>query len=256
MFWAGSVSAFDHSHADLNILLEAHVDEDGLVDYKALATQRAGLDSYLEALASVSRDEIDTWSRKQKLAYWMNAYNAYTLKVILDNRPIRRARGLKYLIYPENSIRQIPGVWDSLRHKAGGRNITLGDIEHKVLREELDEPLIHFTIVCASIGCPELAAFAYTAEDVNEQMNGAAQGFVRDAAKNRLDTGKGVLQLSKIFKWFAADFKSDDTISGYGKYDGVVAFFLSKASDDDRAYLKKNKVRIEWLEYDWSLNEQ
>ena len=160
--------AFDHSHGPFDSILQTYVNDKGQVDYMQLKRNRDPLTAYLKTLASVSAQETNQWTREQKLAYWMNAYNAYTLDTILNHIPITRSKGLKYRLYPENSIRQIPGVWDRIRHQAGGKLVTLGEIEHEILRRELKEPRIHFTIVCASVGCPVLRDSAYTAAAVEE----------------------------------------------------------------------------------------
>jgi hypothetical protein len=248
--------AFDHSHHKLDTLLNKHVNKQGLVNYSALLADRADLDAYLDSLSKVSRQELSTWTRDQKLAFWSNAYNAFTLKHIIDHYPIQRSRSLKARLYPANSIRQIDGVWDELENSAGGRSLTLSEIEHTVLRKELKDPRVHFVIVCASIGCPLLADHAYSAPQLQEQFDEAAKAFIRNPDKVRVDSEDGVIYLSKIFDWFKEDFDDYTSMQDYGKYNGVMSFVSQHLTDADKASLDKSKFKIKWLDYDWSLNEQ
>ena len=247
---------FDHSHAAFDALLKEYVDKEGLVNYPALRANRAKLDSYLESLGKVTGKEINSWNKDQKIAFWSNAYNAFTLKHIIDHYPIQRSKSLKARLYPQNSIRQIDGVWDKLKNIAGGRQITLSDIEHKVLREELKDARVHFVIVCASIGCPLLADHAYSADKLDEQFEEASRLFVQNTDKIKVDTAKKTIYLSKILDWFKEDFDSYKGQDKYGKYNGVMSFVAEHLSDSDKAALNKAKFKIKWLDYDWSLNEQ
>ena len=143
---------FDH-----NYLAYARVLSDFLVghrvDYKRLAKNRGGLDDASEELSAVSAVALNGWTREQRLAYWINAYNLLTLRVIVDHYPIQ---GSWFSVYPRNSIRQIDGVWDEITWQVGGRTLTLDEIEHRILRPRFNEPLIHFAINCAAVSCPPL----------------------------------------------------------------------------------------------------
>ncbi|MCP4040708.1 MAG: DUF547 domain-containing protein, partial [Gammaproteobacteria bacterium] len=157
---------FNHQHTLFDRILTAYV-KGGLVNYKALKSDQDALDRYLESLAVVTQKQIEGWSRQQKLAFWINAYNAFTIKVILEHYPIARSILADPLQrYPANGIRQIPGVWKGLKWQAAGRAYSLDHMEHVIMRQEIVEPRIHFVLVCASLGCPLLESRAFDAENL------------------------------------------------------------------------------------------
>lgn len=135
------------------------------------------------------------------MAHWINAYNLFTLKAVVDHYPIR---GSWLSIYPKNSIRQIDGVWTRLRWNAGGRQVTLDDIEHHLLRPEFTDPRVHFAVNCASIGCPPLAREPFRGEAVGAQLDAAAVRYLAGAT-GLVESGT-TLRLSRIFKWYGSDF--------------------------------------------------
>ncbi len=128
------------------------------MDYSALKRSRTALDAVVAAFAEPTAEQERGWTRDQRLAYWINAYNLFTLRAIVDHYPIRSAL---FTLQPRNSIRQIDGVWTTLTWRAAGRTVTLDDIEHRILRPEFKEPRVHFAVNCASVGCPPLAAEPY-----------------------------------------------------------------------------------------------
>lgn len=231
---------FDHTHALWDRVLSEHV-HNGFVNYAGLSRQRFELDRYLGALERVTPEQYRSWSRAEQLAFWINAYNAYTVRLILDH-------------YPVKSIKDIGRFWKGPfrtvfipLERLKGRQLTLEDIEHGILRKEWKEPRIHFAIVCASKGCPALRHEAYRAPVLEKQLNEAAQQFVRDARKNRYEASNRALYLSPIFKWFRGDFEQEaGTVAGY-----VARFADPDVADDIRG---NSEVRIEFLAYDWSLN--
>jgi hypothetical protein len=232
---------FDHEHAAWTDLLRDHV-HDGLVEYRRLKAEGAGaLDSYLRQLSSVPAAEHDTWTREQQLAYWINVYNAFTVRLVLDHHPLRSIRSIGVL--PGSAFRKGFIPMKTLR----GRKLSLDDVEHEILRREFDEPRIHFAIVCASRSCPALRHEAYRARDLESQLEDAAVRFVRDPHRNRFDAGARTFHASEIFKWFREDFERGG---------GSLAAFLSRYADRPAAAaLRSGDARIEFLEYDWSLNE-
>jgi hypothetical protein len=233
------LTAFDHKHTGWDAELKQYVDAEGLVDYRSWKPNTAGLDSYLETLAGAS---IQGWTRDQQLALWINAYNAITVRYILD-------------AYPVDSIRDIDGVWKAKRATVAGRSLTLDAMEHEIMREQLREPRIHFAIVCASIGCPNLRPAAFRAEELSSQLDAAATDFVRNPQKVRLDAARGEIHLSKIFKWFGEDFAGYTGVKGYwGKSNGILSFVADYLPKGSQRYLRAEKLDIEWLDYDWSLN--
>ena len=265
-FWLLLASAsrllgeFDHSHILWDQVLKAHV-RDALVDYRALSENSVLLDRYLKQLNSVSRSTVDSWSREHQMAFWINAYNALTVRVILDYYPIKTWT-FKGLVAPRNSIIQIPGVWDKLTWTVAGESLTIGHIEHGILRPDFREPRIHFVIVCASIGCPDLRAEAYTYDRLNEQMDEQTRLYVSNQNKGvKLDFEKKEVSVTKLFKWFTEDFVVDaaDRVTVRNKSnDGRIALkFISHYLNEGptRALLQSKDTDFGYLSYDWSLNE-
>ena len=210
-------------HSKWNEVLTKFVSKDGRVNYKALHKNPDVLTAYLNDL--VSEQPKDEWSKDLKLAYWINAYNAYTLKLIIDN-------------YPLESIKDIKNPWDQAFIPFDGTLISLNTIEHSILRK-MDEPRIHFAIVCASVSCPKLQNKAFRASIIEEQLSNATKTFLSDASKNELSKDK--IKISKIFKWFKQDFEQNRSVIDFiNKY---VDYEISKDAD------------IDYLNYNWSLND-
>lgn len=236
------------------------VDDHGMVDYQRLKENRQPLDLYSTMISRLDPGEFEGWERNRQIAFWINSYNALTLEAIINHYPIQSSFLLS-LRYPENSIRQIKGVWDELQFTVMGRKMTLNDIEHGTLRPRFNEPRIHMALVCAARGCPTLRNEPYTAEALDRQLDEQSRAFLADPRKFKIDRNAGVVYLSKIFLWYGEDFVEiyGDT-TDFGSHDKSVRsvlHFLSgylPASDGD--YLKRGEFSIEYLAYDWSLNEQ
>ena len=241
-------------------VLKTCVDDTGMVDYKQLKANRTRLDIFALAMTRLDSKIYKNWSDSQKVAFWLNAYNALTLKAIIDNYPIKSSF-FKSRIYPKNSIRQIPGVWSKIKFKIMRKNTTLSHIEHEILRKEFDEPRIHMAMVCAAMSCPPLRNEPYTAEKLDAQLNDQTKKFLAEPKKFKIDRKNNKVYLSPIFKWFAADFitkyATKTPIPGQDKNVSAVINFITKHCEDNIAdYLKKGKFKVEYLKYDWSLNEQ
>jgi hypothetical protein len=248
---AATAGDFDHSHAAWTAVLQAHAAH-GRFDYAKLKADDAAFRAYIQTLAGVTAEQIAGWTREQKLAYYINAYNAYTVESIIDANPIRG----KNPLHPRNSIRQINGVWDTATHAVGGESLTLDAIEHQKLRESLKEPRIHAAVNCASIGCPPLRDTAFAAATIDTQLDAAVAAWLRDTAHVQYDARQNVLRLSKIFEWFATDFAVyDGPATGFGKYDGVVNLLAKHLPEATTAAILKRKPTIDFLDYDWALNE-
>jgi hypothetical protein len=253
---------FDHTYALYNSLLGRYV-RDARVDYKGFLTSREELKEFLKSLGDVGQGEYQKWTEPEKLAFWINAYNAFTIEAILENYPVNRRFSLIGLFVPSNSILQIKGVWDGLKWSAAGRTVTLGEIEHEILRKEFMEPRIHAAINCASVGCPDLRGEAYTASRLENQLSRASADFINNSDKGlEIDVDDRSVRFSKIFKWFGKDF-----LNNYGseyKFEGrsdkenaILNFALTYLADDDkREFLERNNFKTGWLGYDWHLNEQ
>jgi hypothetical protein len=235
-----SCGAFDHHHSKWTNVLREFV-HDGMVDYAGLKKRgQSELDAYLASLQAVCPGEYGRWTREQKLAFWINAYNAFTVRLVLDHYPLRSIRSIGLL--PMAAFRDAFIPLESLR----GAKLSLNDIEHQILRKEFDEPRIHFAIVCASRSCPPLKSEAYRGADLDRQLEHAARGFIQNRAMNRFDAETRTLHLSSIFKWFREDFE---------KSAGSVPAFVARYADAGTASaIRAGGVKIEFLDYDWSLN--
>ena len=223
---------FDHAHPRWTAVLKSHV-KDGVVDYAEIRKNRGPLDTYLADLESVTKADYGGWTEKRKIAFLLNAYNAYTIKLIVDNDPVASIKDLGGFFSSVFSKKFIP------LKKLFGKDVSLNAIEHDTLREKFKEPRIHFALVCASKSCPPLRAEAYRAADLAAQLDDQARAFLKDATKNRYDAPRKTLYLSKIFDWFDEDFEA-----GGGTVRDFVARYLKIPRD----------VRIRHLNYDWSLN--
>ena len=236
---AAAVQAAPLDHGPFDRLLKVHVN-DGVVDYGGFKKEEAVLDAYLATMADV---DLSSASRDEKLAFYINAYNACTIRLIL-----RHLGSIK-------SIRDIDKPWDTRERTLAGEVLSLNEVEHKKLREELQEPRIHFAIVCASIGCPDLASRAYTAENIDTQMDAAAKQFMgsRKHVRTRMSGGllgkTYVLELSQIFNWFEADFTDGNTAP-------VADFVVKYTNPETAAFIREHgdRLKITHLDYDWNLN--
>lgn len=255
--------SFDHSYATYNSLLKRYV-INARVNYEGFINSRAEFETFLRALGSVDENVFESWTEEQRLAFWINAYNAFTIKAIIDHYPIKRSFTLVGIFYaPSDSILQIKGVWTKLQFRALGNMVTLEEIEHETLRKKFNEPRIHMAINCASISCPDLRNEAYTPEKLEEQLADASTNFVNNPDKGvYVNEQSGKVKLSKIFKWFGDDFinnyGSKKLFNNYSLKENAVLNFTSEyiESEEVKEYLMNNKLKIGYLGYDWHLNEQ
>ena len=252
---------FDHQHTLFDQGLQKHV-ENGLVNYRALQADPETLNRYLQALAVTDPKDYEGWTRQQKLAFWINAYNAYTLRVIVDHYPVERSWLADPLRrYPADSIRQIPGVWGWRWWPALSGKYTLDHMEHVILRKELKEPRIHFVLVCASKGCPLLENRAFDAEHLEQRLDQAAVHYLYRDRKVQIDRASKVVRLPQIFNWFAEDFAPDaETAVYFERYPrkavGPLTWVYRYANTEDKDFLRRGNFDLAYLEYDWSLNER
>lgn len=209
-------------HSKWTDFLQKHVTKEGVVDYKSIQANPAELHSYLNQFIDIA--PLDSWSKNETLAYCINAYNAFTIKLIIDN-------------YPVKSIKDIKNPWDQKFITINNERISLNYIEHEILRN-MNEPRIHFAIVCASASCPKLLNEAYTPEQLDGQLTKATNEFLSDTTRNVITTN--ALKLSKIFKWFDTDFKQN----------GSVINFINQYTKTPIAL----DTDIDYLEYSWELN--
>ena len=204
----------------------------GVVDYQGFKNEEARLDQYLLVLENTDTKTLD---RNEQFAFFINAYNAWTIKLILSKYP-----GIK-------SIKDIGGLfqkpWSIKIARIDGQAITLDDIEHKILRPRFKDPRVHFAINCAARSCPPLQSEPFTGAELDSQLDQATEAFINDPTNNRLE-GQTLL-VSKIFKWFKEDFNND-----------IVGFFLKNGNEGLVKGIESSqqKIKIEYLHYDWSLN--
>ncbi|MDT8300310.1 MAG: DUF547 domain-containing protein [Sedimentisphaerales bacterium] len=249
---------FDYS--DFADALKINVDDVGMVNYRKLKAEPQKLRTFITELENLDRKDFDEWDDNEKIAFWLNAYNALTLKAIIDNYPIKSSF-FKSRIYPQNSIRQIAGVWDKIKFNVMGQNLTLEHIEHKILRVKFDEPGIHMAMVCAAMGCPSLRNEPYTGNKLIEQLDDQARRFLANPEKFKIARTDSRIYLSPIFKWFAADFIKkhgpEKNIGRHNKEESAVLNFIASYLDKvQKEYVLTGKFKIKYLKYDWSLNEQ
>ena len=210
-------------HSSWNNLLKKHVTTDGKVNYKGFKADENELKDYIIYLGTHSPN--DTWIKEEQLVYWINAYNALTVDLIIRH-------------YPVKSIKDIKNPWEQRLWKLGEKWYNLDDIEHQILRK-MDEPRIHFAIVCASFSCPKLLNEAFEASKIEAQLTNAIKDFLSDTSRNEISENS--VKLSKIFQWFSKDFKQN----------GSVVDFINIYTDIDIS----PKAKISFKDYNWDLNE-
>jgi hypothetical protein len=229
-----SAAPFDHSKFDQ--VLKKYVDDQGLVDYNSIAKDK-GFSEYMQSLQTA---EVEGLSRDGQLAFWINAYNAVTIDKVIKTKP-------------KKSVREtfVPGVWTgtkfftSRKHIVAGKRLSQDDIEHEILRKQFNDPRIHFAIICASMGCPQLPRIAYTEENVQTRLEEETRKYLNSPRGTRIDRAENTLHVSKLFDWFGSDF--------INKSGSVLAFMQPYLHEEVRLFLERDPM-ISYLEYDWALN--
>ncbi|MBI1903709.1 MAG: VTT domain-containing protein [Planctomycetia bacterium] len=221
-------------HATLDDLLKSHVDEDGWVDYQGLKQDAVKLDAYIQRVANAPFDEM---GRNQKLALLLNAYNAFTLRLILD-------------YYAVPSIQAIPADqrWDDVRWQVGSHTWSLYQIENEQIRPKFKEPRIHFALVCAAVGCPRLRDEAYRADRMDQQLEDQSLYVHGHGRWFQFDPDQDVVRLTRLYLWYGGDFKQ---VAG-----SVLSYAARYSPELKRALDTGSNPRIEWLPYGWALNSK
>lgn len=249
-----SLYAFDHQHQQWNSILQqnVHLIAHGTasrVDYQNIKKKPAALIQYLKLLSSVSNNEFKQWSQNKQKAFLINAYNAFTIQLILSR-------------YPDiNSIKDIGSFFSSPWKKNFfillGRKSSLDDLEHNILREEgvYDDPFIHVALVCASIGCPALRNEAYTGEKIEQQLTDSMRRFLSDKERNRYNSESGSLEVSKIFDWYNDDFNKG--YRGLYSLNDLFSRYVQELTNDKdgQTEILTDSVKINYLDYNWQLND-
>jgi len=220
------------SHQQWDKLLKKYVNGSGMVNYKGFKKDNAELNAYLKTLSDNAPQ--NNWSENEQKAYWINAYNAYTVSLIVSKYPVKSIKDIGGKIYKVNT------PWDIKFINISGKKYDLNNIEHGILRKKYDDPRIHFALVCAAVSCPRLRNEAYTAAKLDTQLEVAGKEFLNDKSKNNIRADKA--ELSKYFSWYAGDFTKK----------GSLTDFINKYSQ-----IKINgNTKIGSLDYNWSLNDQ
>jgi hypothetical protein len=248
---ANAADAFDHSAWNTLLQQNVYLLEGGKasqVDYQGFANNKVSLDGYLKTLENVSQSEFDGWLKDDQLAFLINAYNAWTVDLILTKWP--NLQSIKDL----GSFFSSP--WSKEFISLLGKTRSLDDIEHTLIRgsDRYNDPRIHFAVNCASIGCPALANQAFQGDNLDSLLETQTELFLADSSRNRLSGD--TLELSSIFKWYREDFEK-----GWKGYHSLEAFISNYASsmslsDSVKTALDNKKLNIKFLDYDWALNKQ
>jgi len=222
------------NHQKWDRLLKKHVDDKGMIDYKGMIADSTELNAYLDVLSANHPNEKN-WSKDEALAYWINAYNAFTVQLIIRNYPVKSIKDIA------GGIPFVNTPWDIKFIEIEGRKYDLNNIEHGIIRKEFKEPRIHFALVCAAVSCPKLRNEAYIPEKLDAQLEEETRYFFNNPEKNRI--GKDEIVLSKLLKWYWGDFSdvAEDRVTYVNRYS------TTKVNSD---------AEVDYMEYNWALNEQ
>jgi hypothetical protein len=254
---AGPSPAASYSDEDLAAVLVGFVNEEGLVDYASLKEQRNILDAYIVEIQTLDPKVYDKWNEKEKIAFWINSYNAITLKLVVDHYPIKP--NPPHPGSPPNSIKQIPGVWNEQKMMMVGRKVTLDHIEHSILRGEFHEPRIHMALVCGAISCPKLRREPYRGATLDRQLDEQVRDYLADLRQFQIDREHNVVWASEVFKWFTDDFLpgvSEKNERPIAERKALTAFTSKYLNEADRAFLEGTTYKLRFFTYNWALNEQ
>lgn len=230
---------------DLEAVLVRHVAGDGRVDYPALVADRTPLDRFVDQIARVSPVSHPALfpARNDRLAYWINAYNALMLRKVVDAWPVRSVK----------EIRPLFGVFRT-ESPVGGRPLSLKALEDEILRKEFDEPRIHFAVNCASISCPPLKRGVWHPATLDAELDQAARAFVGDDRNVRLDRSKGLVLVSSIFDWYEEDFLRSMDAKRIPHPRGVLDYIARYLPAEKVRTWPKDHRKTATLDYDWGIN--
>lgn len=252
---AQEAAPLEAMHQPLEALLDIYV-RDGLVYYRALKIERRRLDRYIASL-DVPAATYEGWSREQQMAFWINAYNVFVLKTVIDHYPIRG----RSADYPPKSIRQIPGAFERLRHRAAGRSLTLDQIEKEII-PAFKEPRLHLALGRGALGSGRLRSEAYGAARIAQQLESLQREFVNEHAMLKIDPGEGVISVTPILSWFDAEFAAayDPGPTGpYGERSAIeralIAFIMPHLLPLEREMVQKNTFKVTYHPFNWELND-
>ncbi len=233
------------SHAGFDSLLQKHVTKEGSVNYEGFIQDKTQFDAYITLLQN--NHPNNNWSKKEQLAYWINAYNAFTVQLILDNYPTKSIKDIK------SGIPFINSVWDIKFINIEGKEYDLNNIEHDIIRKKFKEPRIHFAVNCASYSCPRLRNEAFFPERLEEQLEEQTRLFFNDKRKNNI-VSKDKIVLSSIMKWYSTDFTNKGFFSrlfgGKARSQNLISFVNPYVDID----ISKD-AEVKFMHYRWDLNK-
>jgi uncharacterized protein DUF547 len=250
-----SPSTVEPLHRPFDQILDAYV-RDGLVYYRALQSDRSRLDRYVASL-NVAAATYEGWSREQQMAFWVNAYNAFVLRAVIDQYPIRG----KSPQYPANSVRQIPGAFERTKHAAAGRTLTLDEIEKSVL-SDFKEPRLFLALGRGAVGSGRLRSEAFSGDRLENQLEAVAADSMMRKEIIRIDRSAGTLAVTPIISWREADF-----VAAYDKGDSgpfaqrspieraIIAFIQPRLLPLEKEFVQANAFRVTFQDFDWRLND-
>jgi hypothetical protein len=250
-----SAAGVDAFHKPLDQLLDLNV-RDGLVYYRALQSGRGSLDRYVASL-NVSTATYQSWSREAKMAFWVNAYNAFVLQTVISRYPIRGSSSA----YPTSSIRQIPGAFDQAKHRAAGRSVTLDDIEKNIL-PGFKEPRLALALGRGAVGSGRLRSEAYTAARLPSQLDAIQAEFVTEQQMLRVDRSAGLISTTPILSWNEPVFVEVYGKDTGGKYSArspieraLIAFIVPHLLPLEKEFVEQNEFKVTFHPFDWRLND-
>ena len=230
--FSASSDSRESAYNSFEYILETYVDSSGDVDYKGIIENPYNFSEYFKFIENISPKSHPEYfkTRNDKMAYWINAYNALVIKIMIENPEVESILDIffKHAIFLK-------------KHLVGGEKISLSDIEHKILRGEYKDPRIHFVINCASISCPPLGKRIIKSETLDDQLNEKTYKFINNTANVHVDHSKKTIFLNKIFKWFRKDF-------------GDVKSYICKYMENDSNCLNISDYRISYIDYNWDSN--
>jgi hypothetical protein len=250
-----SVPASDALHRPLDQILDINV-RDGLVYYRALQSSRGALDRYVASL-NVASATYASWSREAKMAFWINAYNAFVLQTVVSRYPIRGTSS----DYPASSIRQIPGAFDQAKHRGAGRTVTLDEIEKTIL-PEFNEPRLALALGRGAVGSGRLRSEAYVASRLTSQLDAIQTEFVTEQHMLRVDRSAGTISTTPILSWHEAEFVAAYDKGAEGRFAArspieraLIAFALPHLLPLEKEFVEENQFKVTFHPFDWRLND-
>lgn len=248
-------SGLDPLHRPFDQMLDSWV-RDGMVYYGAVRSERGRLDRYVASL-NVPSATYDGWTREQKMAFWLNAYNAFVLQTVGHHYPIRgKSKG-----YPPNSIRQIPGAFDKTPHRAAGRSVTLDEIEKTIL-PEFKEPRLYLALGRGAVGSGRLRSEAYSGADLSRQLDAVGVDFLRHREMVTIDRAANTISLTPIVSWRESEFVAKYDTAQDGPFAqrspierAMLAFITPHLLPLEKEFLRENQFRVTFHDFDWRLND-